>query len=384
MEKVFEVEVEEAVQCVAVSPTSQLLAVGTCEPTITLISQQTGQIQKSLTGHAGGTNNLKFLQFPMLVSVGEDGKLKLWDTEKGEIIKEIDCPGKDADKTIDGHTVQNLEVSGDKTYVTCSAGKSVHVLNISTMDITTYDDIAQNGIIEDLNFDSKGVLMAAFYGGVALWRPSEENAIVKIEYPGTNCYTNGQWIVGGTYENTIHIWHTAPNSQEMVELTARGYTGRVPKVRFHPVGRYLASYGGDTLLVWDFEGQGPAGSTPVHLPCGEEQITDFDWQSQEYGYVDNQLLCVGQKGGEVYVFSIEMSTKGLQGPVGVGTIPSGDEVTCVQWGAQGSLYAGYLSGNVRKWNVGDWQLRLKQMLEAQIRAQFQAYQQISQQQTQQQ
>eukprot|EP01023_Acetabularia_acetabulum_P022168 TRINITY_DN21894_c0_g1_i14.p2 TRINITY_DN21894_c0_g1~~TRINITY_DN21894_c0_g1_i14.p2 ORF type:complete len:155 (+),score=20.82 TRINITY_DN21894_c0_g1_i14:109-573(+) len=150
MQQLFQVEVEEAVQCIAVNSDDSLTAVGTCEPNISIISNQNGEIIKTLSGHQGGTNNLEFLNKSVLASVGEDGNLKLWNAEKGELAQEFKCPGIDADKTMDGHTVQNLAVSPDKKYVACSAGKSVHVLNMQTMEIVKYEKMI-TGIYPTMN-----------------------------------------------------------------------------------------------------------------------------------------------------------------------------------------------------------------------------------------
>lgn len=90
-------ELEDACTCMALSADAQLLAAGSCEPSIAVFDLQLALL-RTLSGHEGGTNGLAFAVGGRLVSAGEDGQLAVWDSSSGNCLARLECEGENLDK----------------------------------------------------------------------------------------------------------------------------------------------------------------------------------------------------------------------------------------------------------------------------------------------
>ena len=57
-----------------------------------------GRVAHSLAGHRGGTNGVQFLSGNSLVSVGEDGKARLWNVARASCVHELAVDAEGADR----------------------------------------------------------------------------------------------------------------------------------------------------------------------------------------------------------------------------------------------------------------------------------------------
>lgn len=102
---------------------------------------------------------------------------------------------------------------------------------------------------------------------------------------------DGRWVVAGTQENSVQIWPLPFREGE--ELAMSGYDAKVRSLAWHHSGRYLATDGGQELMVWDCSGKGPAGSTPRILEGHPARVSSLAYQKTGH------LLASGCQGAGV-------------------------------------------------------------------------------------
>jgi WD40 repeat protein len=96
--EIWQCELDEAIICMCMSPSTHLLAAGTVDNEITVVDAASGLVVCGLAGHAGGTNDLAFMGNDRLISCGEDGKVVLWDLKAKRAVFEAAVEGTGADK----------------------------------------------------------------------------------------------------------------------------------------------------------------------------------------------------------------------------------------------------------------------------------------------
>ena len=107
-----------------------------------------------------------------------------------------------------------------------------------------------------------------------------------------------------------------------------GYPAKTESLSFSRTGRWLASSGADTVVLWPFFGGGPMGKAPLELAGGDGVMcTQVAFQSQQ------DLLAAGFADGLVVV--ADVSTERIL-PV---AMPGHGAVTALAWSADGSRLA---------------------------------------------
>jgi len=139
---------------------------------------------------------------------------------------------------------------------------------------------------------------------------------------------------------------------ELVELTCGGYHGKVQHVDFG-VGvdgePLLASCGGNACMVWNFGGEGPAGSAPTIMLGHTKQVDCSAWHGGRRG-----VLATGGRDKRLIVYEVHNAAEGMEGmpslcgPAAVDPEPQ-DEVVAVAWSSGGVLVSAHSSGDVKSW-----------------------------------
>jgi WD40 repeat protein len=114
-----------------------------------------------------------------------------------------------------------------------------------------------------------GGVAAASFGGVFWWPTAEAIETSAGRAPRVFAYAgwlvslavspDDAWIAAGCNDNTVRLWRT----EDGRDLQCGGYSSKVSEVAFSGCGARLATSGATQATVWDFTGDGPAGSTPV-------------------------------------------------------------------------------------------------------------------------
>jgi tRNA A-37 threonylcarbamoyl transferase component Bud32 len=197
---------EGAVCSVAFSPNNEFIACGTGSNDLSIISVETHEILKTLSGHTDWVRTVTFSPDGRYVASGsDDNNIKIWDHAAG---KET--------KTLAGHEdwVRSIAYSPDGSYLVSGS------------------------------YDKR----------VKIWSTRSWSAIVTIDQfdDSVNCVAfspNGRTVASGCDDSRIYLWN-ARTGELLNQL--EGHDSYVHSVAFSPDGRLLASGSGDTTIkIWD-------------------------------------------------------------------------------------------------------------------------------------
>ena len=158
---------------------------------------------------------------------------------------------------------------GTKTHlVACSAGKRVVVYNMKDDELKVAD---HPSTVTGLTFDAKGKRFAAsHYGGASVWFVGSKNGTPrKLEWKGSHTAVamspDGDNVVTAMQENALHGWRLSDNQH----MRMSGYPTKPRTLSFTKNGKWLASSGADSIVLWPFFGGGPMGKPPTELAGGD-------------------------------------------------------------------------------------------------------------------
>lgn len=118
-----------------------------------------------------------------------------------------------------------------------------------------------------LAFDAKGRRLAAsHYNGASLWFvQSRESKARRLEWKGSHTglvlHPKDEALVTSMQENELHGWRL-PDGHNM---RMSGYPRHIRSMSFTRKGRWLATSGADSAILWPFFGGGPMGKPPAEL-----------------------------------------------------------------------------------------------------------------------
>lgn len=152
----------------------------------------------------------------------------------------------------------------DTPILACSAGKQVHVFDARGQKLKVLE---HPSTVTGISFDNRGKRVAAsHYNGASLWFvAAKTDAPRRLEWKGSHIgvalHPDGESVVTAMQENALHGWRLT-DSQHM---RMSGYPTKPESISFSRSGRWLASSGADTIVLWPFFGGGPMGKPPMEL-----------------------------------------------------------------------------------------------------------------------
>ena len=157
---------------------------------------------------------------------------------------------------------------GKPGVLACSIGKAVHVFG---PDNRKLKELPHPSTVSGIAFDAKGKRIAtSHYNGVSLWfvasRTDNPRTLEwKGSHTGVALHPAGDAAVSTMQENALHGWRLADGQH----MRMSGYPTKTESLSFSRTGKWLASSGAESVVLWPFFGGGPMGRAPTELAGGD-------------------------------------------------------------------------------------------------------------------
>jgi WD40 repeat protein len=180
-----------------------------------------------------------------------------------------------------------------------------------------------------LAFAPKGLRLAiAHYNGATLWFPNMAAPAEFLPWAGSHLAVtfspDNKFLVTAMHEAALHGWRLADNRH----MRMTGYPGRVRSMSWSAGGKFLATSGADTVIMWPFASKdGPMGKEPAMLAPLQARVSVVACHPR------NDILAAGYSDGTVLMVRLEDGAEILVRRNG--TAP----VAGLAWNAKGTLLA---------------------------------------------
>ena len=196
------------------------------------------------------------------ISGGDDGKFFRISTD-GALTKIFDAGSRWVEHVASfaGETGKNL--------LACSVGKLVHVFDESGKKLKSLE---HPSTVTGLVFDARGKRIAAsHYNGASLWFvAAKTDSPRKLEWKGSHIALaispDGDSVMTSMQENALHGWRLSDGQH----MRMSGYPSKTKFLSFTRSGKWMATSGADSIVIWPFTGGGPMGKAPTELAGGDD------------------------------------------------------------------------------------------------------------------
>jgi WD40 repeat protein len=307
------------------------LAAGAVSGPVAVLDVNTGEVRHTLPGHGFGTTDVAWQPGgKRLATAGQDGKVRLWDTGTGQELAALD--GGSA-------WVEHLAWSPKGDYLASGAGKKLRLWKADGSPAKVYPDALST--IASIVWSSRGKEFAAGgYGGVTFFRPDADRPVNQFPWKSSilalDWSPDGKMLAAGTQDSAVHFWYIKTGE----DLQMAGYPSKVRELSWDSTSRYLATGGGEPVIVWDCSGDGPAGSTPLTFEFHEKPLSALRFQHR------GPVLASGAPDGRVALWYPGGSKKLMS------SAELGEGVSCLAWSpGDGRLAVGGEGGTVAMFTV---------------------------------
>ena len=127
--------------------------------------------------------------------------------------------------------------------------------------------LAHPSTVTGIAFDRRGKRLAAsHYRGASVWfTAAREGQPRRLEWGGSHIAVtvipDGGSVVTAMQENALHGWKLADGQH----MSMTGYPGKPAALGFTRSGKWLASAGAESIVLWPFSGAGPMGRPPLEI-----------------------------------------------------------------------------------------------------------------------
>ncbi len=200
---------------------------------------------------------------PGFVSGGDDGRLMR--TARDGTVAEIARFGMKWVEHVAGFA------DGKSAVLACAVGKQVHLFDGAGVALKT---LAHPSTVSGLAFDARGKRIAAsHYNGASLWFVASKSDNPRLlEWKGSHTAIamspDGDSVVTAMQENALHGWRLSDGQH----MRMSGYPGKTRSLSFTRSGKWLATSGAESIVLWPFTGGGPMGKAPTELAGAAEVI----------------------------------------------------------------------------------------------------------------
>jgi WD40 repeat protein len=197
------------------------------------------------------------------ITGGDDGRFLRIGADGG--VAEIASHGMKWVDTVAGFT------DGKSRLTACSVGKMVHLFDGAGRKIKSLEHPSS---VTGLVFDGRGKRIAAsHYNGASLWFvASKSDNPRRLEWKGSHTgiamSPDGDCVVTSMQENSLHGWRLSDGQH----MRMSGYPAKTAALSFTKNGKWLASSGAESVVLWPFFGGGPMGRAPTELAGGDNVL----------------------------------------------------------------------------------------------------------------
>jgi WD40 repeat protein len=219
------------------------------------------------------------------------------------------------------------QVAAHETTLACAVGKTAHLFDGSGQKLKQLD---HPSTVTGLAFDAKGKRVAAsHYNGATLWFVGAKvDSPRKLDWKGSHTgiaiHPAGEAVVTSMQENSLHGWRLADGQH----MRMSGYPSKTESLCFTRNGKWLASAGADTIVMWPFFGGGPMGKAPMEMAGGDNVLC-----TRVAAHPQHDVIAAGFADGLVVLADIQ-SERIL--PVAA---PGHGAVSALAWSRDGSRLA---------------------------------------------
>ena len=282
------------------------------EENVALIDAE-GAISKVET-HGGG-----------ILCAVSDGKRLITGGDDGKVVA-LDAKGVVTQLAVDAKRrwIDNVAVHPDGAFA-WSAGKTAFVKS-GKGEEKTFD---MPSTVGGLAFAPKGLRLAvAHYGGATLRFPNMAAHPEFLEWAGSHLGVafspDNKFLVTAMHEPALHGWRLADNRH----MRMSGYPSRVKSMSWSPGGKFLATSGADTVIMWPFASKdGPMGKEPGMLAPLQSRVTVVACHPKQ------DILACGYEDGTVLMVRLNDGAEILLRRPGL------SPTTALAWNAKGTLLA---------------------------------------------
>ncbi len=162
-------------------------------------------------------------------------------------------------------------LDGKTAVLACASGKRVHLYNGKGEPLKVLEHAST---VSGLVFDARGKRIAtSHYGGASVWFvASKSDNPRKLEWKGSHIgiamSPDGDNVVTSMQENSLHGWRLSDGQH----MRMSGYPAKTAAMSFSKSGKWLATSGAESIVMWPFFGGGPMGKPPTELAGGDGVI----------------------------------------------------------------------------------------------------------------
>lgn len=157
---------------------------------------------------------------------------------------------------------------GKAGVLACTVGKAAHVFDGAGTPLKV---LTHPSTVTGLAFDAKGKRLAAsHYNGCSLWFVAARVDTPRLmewkgSHTGVILHPAAEAVVTSMQENSLHGWRLADGQH----MRMSGYPTKTQSMSFSRTGKWLATSGAESVVLWPFFGGGPMGKSPTELAGGD-------------------------------------------------------------------------------------------------------------------
>jgi len=214
-----------------------------------------------------------------------------------------------------------------KGLLACTVGKHIHLFDQSGAKLKQLEHPSS---VTGLAFDARGKRVgASHYNGASLWFvAAKTDSPRRLEWKGSHIgiaiSPDGDYVVTAMQENALHGWRLSDEQH----MRMSGYPAKTHSLSFTRAGKWLASSGAESVVLWPFTGGGPMGKGPTEL-AGGDGVTC----TRALCHPTQDMIAAGFDDGLVVLADIATSRVLPLAPAGNGP------VSALAWSASGAHLA---------------------------------------------